>query len=134
MAWGDAARAESLGAHGIIVSNHGGRQIDCTVSALEALARVTDRGLSLAVLYDGGIRRGSDVLKAIKLGADFVFVGRPFLQAAAVGGGEAASHAIALLAAEIDPNMGLLGINTLRELDRIALLKEGQPDEGAGRL
>lgn len=121
MAPGDAAAASRLGANGIIVSNHGGRQIGCAVSALDALERIAAETLPLTVMYDGGIRRGSDVLKAIRLGADFVFVGRPLLQAAAVGGEAGVSHALALLAAEISTTMGLLGVTSLGDLRRIAL-------------
>jgi L-lactate dehydrogenase (cytochrome) len=67
-------------------------------------------------MVDGGIRRGSDVLKAIGLGATFVFVGRPFVYAAAVGGEAGVSHAVGILSTEINRNMGLLGINTLGEM------------------
>lgn len=121
MAPGDARMAHEVGADGIIVSNHGGRQIGCAVSALDALEGIAAENLPLTVMYDGGIRRGSDVLKAIRLGAAFVFVGRPMLQAAAVGGEAGVAHAVALLAAEIDTTMGLLGATNLAGLQRIAL-------------
>ena len=124
MAPADAAMAEKLGVDGVIVSNHGGRQVDCATSALDALERIADAGLPLALLYDGGIRRGSDVLKAVKLGADFVFVGRPMLQAAAVAGEAGAAHALDLLARELSRNMGLLGINTPGEVRRIDLRRD----------
>ncbi len=123
MAPGDARMAHQAGADGIIVSNHGGRQIGCAISALDALEGIAAEKLPLAIMYDGGIRRGSDVLKAIRLGADFVFVGRPMLQAAAVGGEAGVTHAIEILAAEISVTMGLLGVSTLAELQRIALHK-----------
>ena len=67
-------------------------------------------------MMDGGIRRGSDVLKALALGADFVFVGRPFLYAAAIGGEAGVLHAIDLLSQEVNRNMGLLGINAIAEM------------------
>jgi L-lactate dehydrogenase (cytochrome) len=124
MAPADAEIAQDSGADGIIVSNHGGRQIDCAVSSLDALEEIAAKGLTLAVMYDGGIRRGSDVLKALRLGADFVFVGRPLLQAAAIGGEAGAAHALNLLAREISTNMGLLGIDTLAGLRDIALLRD----------
>ena len=80
-------------------------------------------------MVDGGIRRGSDVLKAIRLGADFVFVGRPMLQAAAVAGEEGVAYALDLLAREISLNMGLLGINSPREVRRIELRRDLEAGE-----
>ncbi len=124
MAAGDAEIAAKAGVDGIIVSNHGGRQIDCAASSLSALERIAQRGLSLTLMCDGGIRRGGDVLKALKLGADFVFVGRPMLMAAAIGGERGASEAIALLAQEIDIAMALLGIDNLAGLAEIELLRD----------
>lgn len=119
----DAATANSAGVDGIIVSNHGGRQIDCAVSSLEALERIADRDLVLKVMYDGGIRRGADVLKALKVGACFVFIGRPMVLAAAAAGAEGVTHAIDLLAREIDLNMALLGINNFDDLSGINMSK-----------
>lgn len=119
----DARRASTLGVDGVIVSNHGGRQIDCAVSSLDALELIINEKLPITVMYDGGVRRGSDVLKALRLGADFVFVGRPMVQAAAVSGMAGVERAISLLAEEILLNMGLLGIASLTELKRIAIHK-----------
>ncbi|MGO4677542.1 alpha-hydroxy acid oxidase [Bosea sp. 2YAB26] len=127
MAAGDAAVAEKAGVDGIIVSNHGGRQVDCAASSLAALERIAERGLRLTVMHDGGIRRGADVLKALKLGADFVFVGRPMLMAAAIGGQRGAAEAIALLAEEIDIAMALLGIDDLPGLAEVELLRDRRP-------
>ena len=127
MAAGDAAVAEKAGVDGIIVSNHGGRQVDCAASSLAALERIAERGLTLTVMHDGGIRRGADVLKALKLGADFVFVGRPMLMAAAIGGQRGAAEAIALLAEEIDIAMALLGIDDLPGLAEVELLRDRRP-------
>jgi L-lactate dehydrogenase (cytochrome) len=112
----DALVASSLGADGIIVSNHGGRQLDGAVSPLVMLPRVVDAVPNKPVMIDSGIRRGSDVLKALALGAQMVFVGRPFAYAAAVSGDAGVSHGIALLASEVLRNMGLLGITRLAEL------------------
>jgi L-lactate dehydrogenase (cytochrome) len=95
---------------GIIVFNHGGRQLDCATSSLDALERIAAEGLSLTIMHDGGIRRGSDVPKAIRLGADFGFVGRSLLQAAAVGGENGVIHALDWLTREINLTMCLLGI------------------------
>lgn len=124
MAAQDAAIAVEAGVDGIIVSNHGGRQIDCAAASLVALERIAERGLRLTLMHDGGIRRGGDVLKALKLGADFVFVGRPMLMAAAIGGHSGAADAIALLAHEIDIAMALLGIDCLAGLAEVELLRE----------
>ena len=83
----DAAIAVGQGADGIVVSNHGGRQLDGTLSPLKVLPSIADRvGTETVVMLDGGIRRGTDIIKALALGAKFIFVGRPFLYAAAVGG------------------------------------------------
>jgi L-lactate dehydrogenase (cytochrome) len=81
-------------------------------------------------MMDGGVRRGSDVLKAIALGAAFVFVGRPFLYAAAIGGEAGVSHAVNILSSEISRNMGLLGINSLGEMGPDRLLRFGGVDRG----
>lgn len=118
----DAERARQLGVDGIIVSNHGGRQLDGATSALRVLPRVIDAAGDLTVMMDGGIRRGSDVLKALALGAKTVFVGRPFMYAAAAGGGAGIARAIQLLHDEVDRNMAMLGINRLSELDESFLL------------
>lgn len=117
MAVEDARIARDSGVDAIIVSNHGGRQLDCAVSPLRALPDIASAvGKDIAVMMDGGIRRGTDVLKAIALGAQFVFVGRPLLYAAALAGEEGVRHAIEVLSSEVHRNMGLLGINTLGEL------------------
>jgi L-lactate dehydrogenase (cytochrome) len=124
MAKEDACIARDSGVDGVIVSNHGGRQLDGTVSPLRVLPAITDAlAGSIPVMMDGGIRRGSDVLKALALGAAFVFVGRPFVYAAAVAGQAGVGHAIGILSAEVDRNMGLLGINELREMHRDRLIK-----------
>jgi len=118
----DAALARQHGADGIIVSNHGGRQLDGAVSPLRALPGVVAAAGGMTVMMDSGVRRGSDVLKALALGASFVFVGRPFNYAAAVGGEAGVSHAIGLLRAEVDRNMAMLGINHLREMQADLLI------------
>jgi L-lactate dehydrogenase (cytochrome) len=120
----DAALARQHGADGIIVSNHGGRQLDGAVSPLRALPGVVAAAGNMTVMMDSGVRRGSDVLKALALGASFVFVGRPFNYAAAVGGEAGVSHAIGLLRAEVDRNMAMLGINHVREMGPDLLIPE----------
>jgi L-lactate dehydrogenase (cytochrome) len=112
----DARIAREHGVDGIIVSNHGGRQLDGTVSPLRALPGVVAAAGDVPVMMDSGIRRGSDVLKAVASGARFVFVGRSFLYAAAIGGELGVLHAIELLSTELNRDMGLLGINSLAEM------------------
>jgi len=119
----DARVAASLGVDGVIVSNHGGRQLDGAVAPLHALPGVREAaGDKLTVMMDSGIRRGTDVLKAIALGADFVFVGRPFLYAAVVAGDDGVAHAIKLLREEIDRDMALVGAASLKDMTRQRLV------------
>lgn len=119
----DAVLAACHGVDGIIVSNHGGRQLDGAVSPLHALPGVVAAAGNMTVMMDSGVRRGSDVLKALALGASFVFVGRPFNYAAAVGGEAGVSHAIGLLRSEVDRNMAMLGINHVREMQADLLMR-----------
>jgi len=112
----DASRAREAGADAIIVSNHGGRQLDSTAAPLTVLPAIARSAGDMPVMVDGGFRRGTHVLKALALGARFVFVGRPFNYAAAVGGAAGVAHAIALLKAEVDRDMALLGITSLSQL------------------
>ena len=114
----DARIARESGVDGVIVSNHGGRQLDGAAAPLRALPAVVSQAGGMTVMMDSGIRRGTDVLKALALGAQFVFVGRPFLYAAAIGGDAGVHHGIRLLREEIDRDMALLGINTLAEMKR----------------
>lgn len=114
----DAKTARDVGSDAIIVSNHGGRQLDGAVSPLCVLPDIVAACPDIPVMLDGGVRRGSDVLKAIALGARFVFVGRPFAYAAAVGGETGVSLAIHLLKTEVSRNMAMLGVNRLSEIDR----------------
>lgn len=120
----DARIARASGIDGIIVSNHGGRQLDYAVSPLRVLPAIVDAvGADCTVMLDSGVRRGTDVLKALALGAKFVFVGRPFLYAAAIAGEAGARHAIRLLAEEVSRDMGLLGLKALTELGEIGLVR-----------
>ena len=122
MSVADARIARDRGVDGIIVSNHGGRQLESTVSPLRVLPQIAREAGGMAVMMDSGVRRGTHVLKALALGASFVFVGRPFNYAASVAGLVGARHAIAILATEIDRNMALLGVTRLGELDDTALM------------
>ncbi|BAK75533.1 L-lactate dehydrogenase (cytochrome) [Pseudogulbenkiania sp. NH8B] len=112
----DARQARLHGADGIIVSNHGGRQLDGAVSPLRVLPDIVDVAQDMTVMMDSGVRRGSDVLKALALGARCVFVGRPFNYAAAVAGEAGVAHACRLLYDEVDRNMAMLGVNNCSEL------------------
>lgn len=114
----DAMKARDIGAEGIVISNHGGRQLDYAIAPLDALPAVRAAVPGFPVMLDGGVRRGSDVLKALALGADFVFVGRPMLCAASVGGADGVDRALTLLHDEVHRNLGLLGLNRPEEINR----------------
>jgi 4-hydroxymandelate oxidase len=113
----DAKLALEHGAKGVIVSNHGGRQIDTEVSPIEVLPEVAEamdgRG---ELLMDGGIRRGTDVVKALALGAKAVLVGRPVIWALATGGSESVVQCLTMLKQELDLTMALAGCATLQEI------------------
>ena len=111
----DAKLAREHGVDGIVVSNHGGRQLDGAVSPLEVLPEIKDQSGDMAVLIDSGFRRGTDVLKALALGADFILIGRPFLFACALAGEAGVQHAIELLSKEIDTDQALLGLTDIGE-------------------
>jgi len=113
----DARRARDHGAQGVIVSNHGGRQLDGAIAPLRMLPEVVAACPDLPVMLDSGVRRGTDVLKALALGARFVFVGRPFAYAASIAGDAGVAHAIRLMSEEISRDMAMLGVNRLDELD-----------------
>src|ERR1700722_11821182 len=112
----DARIARESGVDGVIVSNHGGRQLDYTLSSLRTLPEIAADAGGMTVMLDGGIRRGTDVLKALALGAQFVFIGRPFLYAAVVAGEPGVRRALTLLRAEVDRDMALLGIRSIGEM------------------
>lgn len=118
----DARLAVDCGADGIIVSNHGGRQLDGTVPPLRVLPGIVAACPEVPVMVDSGFRRGTDVLKALALGAKFVFIGRPFNYAASVAGEAGVRRGIALLREEVSRDMAMLGVNTLGELDASHLL------------
>ncbi|MBH8571512.1 alpha-hydroxy-acid oxidizing protein [Nostocaceae cyanobacterium CENA369] len=114
----DAIRAVEYGAKAIIVSNHGGRQLDSAIASLDALAEIVAAvGSTAEVLLDGGIRRGTDILKALAIGAKAVLVGRPILWGLAVGGQAGVSHIISLLQNELDVAMALSGCPNIQDID-----------------
>jgi isopentenyl diphosphate isomerase/L-lactate dehydrogenase-like FMN-dependent dehydrogenase len=119
----DAALALEHGTDGLIVSNHGGRQVDGALGALDALVEVRDALPEAIVLMDGGIRCAADVLKAMALGADAVLLGRPYAYALAVGGQRGVEELIQNLMAEIDLTLALAGGHSLRDLDRSCLTR-----------
>lgn len=112
----DARIARESGVDGVMLSNHGGRQLDYTMSGLRTLPEIAAEAGTMTIMVDGGIRRGTDVLKALALGAHFVFVGRPFLYAAVTGGQPAVERAITLLHDEIHRDLALMGIRSLSEI------------------
>ncbi len=113
----DAREAIDAGVEGIVVSNHGGRQVDGGIGALDALPRVAEAvGDAATVLFDSGIRTGTDVMKALALGADAVLLGRPFLYGLALAGQDGVEHVVRCLLAELDLAMSLAGYPTLDSL------------------
>jgi lactate 2-monooxygenase len=114
----DAELARGRGIDGIVVSNHGGRQVDGAVASLDALVEVRDAvGPDYPLLVDGGIRRGADVIKALALGADAVLIGRLYAYALAVGGSAGVEALVRQLLAEVDLTLALCGASSVRELD-----------------
>ena len=120
----DARMAADAGADGIIVSNHGGRQLDGSATPPRVLPQIVAACSGIPVMLDSGVRRGSDVLKALALGAKFVFVGRPFAYAASIGGEAGVRKAVDLLKLEVSRNMALLGVTSVAQLDRSFLLTD----------
>jgi isopentenyl diphosphate isomerase/L-lactate dehydrogenase-like FMN-dependent dehydrogenase len=121
----DARRAVEAGADGIIVSCHGSRNLDSVVAPIDMLADIADAvGDRAVVMYDSGVRRGSDIFKALSLGARAVFVGRATLYGVTVAGEAGASHALRLLSRELDLTMAFAGCRTLEDIDRDLLVAE----------
>jgi isopentenyl diphosphate isomerase/L-lactate dehydrogenase-like FMN-dependent dehydrogenase len=115
----DALLACESGAAGVVVSNHGGRQLDGVPATIEALPEVVDAVAGrVPVLMDGGIRRGTDVIKALALGADAVLAGRPFVWGLAAGGEEGVTHVLELLRAELELGLALLGCRSPADVTR----------------
>ena len=124
----DARLARDAGAQGLIVSNHGGRTLDTLVTTASALPRIVDAvGTDIPVLVDGGIRRGTDVLKALALGARAVLIGRPAVHALATAGALGVAHCIRLLRDELEAAMALTGCATLADITP-ALIHRPQRD------
>jgi isopentenyl diphosphate isomerase/L-lactate dehydrogenase-like FMN-dependent dehydrogenase len=118
----DAREAAARGADGLIVSNHGGRQVDGAIASLDALAEVaTATAGEIPLLLDSGIRGGADALKALALGADAVCLGRPYIWGLALAGEAGVEAVLRMLLAELDLTMALCGFTTVAEIDRDAL-------------
>jgi lactate 2-monooxygenase len=120
----DAVTAADAGIDGVVVSNHGGRQIDGEIASLEALPSIVEAvGDRMTVLFDSGIRTGSDVIKAVALGAKGVFLGRPYIYGLGVGGEDGVRHVLRSLLAELDLSMALAGLARLDDLNQAVLRK-----------
>ena len=113
----DAREAAARGVDGIVVSNHGGRQVDGALASLDALAPIAEAvGDELAVLFDSGVRGGADVLKALALGADAVCLGRPYLWGLALDGQAGVETVLKMVLAELDLTMALCGLTRPEEI------------------
>jgi L-lactate dehydrogenase (cytochrome) len=124
----DARRAVDAGVDGIVVSNHGGRQLDGVPSTARALPAVVETvGDQVEVLVDGGVRNGLDVVKMLALGARAVLIGRAWAWAVAARGEAGVRHMLEVISSDIDVAMALTGTTSLAELDRTALLEPGVP-------
>jgi isopentenyl diphosphate isomerase/L-lactate dehydrogenase-like FMN-dependent dehydrogenase len=122
----DARRALDAGVDGLIVSNHGGRQVDGAIGALDALPGVREAvGESFPVLFDSGVRTGADVFKALALGADAVCLGRPFVWGLALDGQAGVEHVLRCLLAELDLTLALSGYTSIAQVDRSAIRRSG---------
>lgn len=131
----DAKRAVALGMDGIVVSNHGGRQLDFARPTLEALPDIAEAvGGRAEVLLDGGVRRGSDVIKALALGARAVLIGRPYLYGMAADGEAGVSHVLDIFEEEISRAMALMGVASVHDLDRSWMIPRRSADCTAGSL
>ena len=118
----DARQARALGVDGVIVSNHGGRVLDGLPASIDALPRIVDAiAGETTILVDGGVRRGSDVFKALALGADAVLIGRAFMCGLAVAGAAGVAHVLHMLRTELETTMVLTGCRTLADIDRSRL-------------
>lgn len=115
----DARRSIASGATGVMISNHGGRQLDGAPAPVDQIAAVRDAvGSEPDVICDGGIRRGSDVVKALALGATACSIGRPYLYGLAAGGEQGVDHALTLLGDEFQRTLTLMGVNCISALER----------------
>jgi len=118
----DARLAAKTGAAAIVVSNHGGRQLDGAMSSIAMLPRIADAvGSDIEVMFDGGIRSGQDILRALALGARSCLLGRAYIFGLGAGGQAGVARAIEILAKELDVSMALCGVRTIKDVDRRVL-------------
>ena len=130
----DGRLAVSCGADGVIVSNHGGRNLDTVPATIEALPRVVDAVAGrIPVMLDSGIRRGTDVLMALALGAKAVFIGRPYVYGLAAGGAKGVERVISILRDELERAMALTGRRSIAEIDATVLRRANSDAAGAGK-
>jgi len=123
----DARKAVEVGVQGIVVSNHGGRQLDGGNSSLGMLPHIVDAvGEQLAIFFDSGIRSGADIAKALALGADCVLIGRPYVYGLALGGEKGVEHVLKSLVGELELTLHLSGIPSVskKDLNRSLLVRE----------
>jgi L-lactate dehydrogenase (cytochrome) len=114
----DAKRAVDVGAGAIMISNHGGRQLDATPAPVDCVAPIRDAvGDAIELIVDGGIRRGTHIVKALALGADACSIGRAYLYGLAAGGHAGVRHSLALLRAEVERSMALLGATSIVQIE-----------------
>jgi L-lactate dehydrogenase (cytochrome) len=130
----DARLAVKAGADAIVVSNHGGRQLDGTTSSISMLPKIADAvGSDIEVMFDGGIRTGADLVRAIALGARCCLIGRAFAWGVGAGGQQGVATAIDILRKELDTTMALCGVKSIKEITRDVLVSETIPGAGDAR-
>ncbi|TAL02215.1 MAG: alpha-hydroxy-acid oxidizing protein [Rhodospirillaceae bacterium] len=130
----DAKRARAAGASGVMISNHGGRQLEGIPASVDCIAPIRDAvGDSLELICDGGIRRGTHVLKALALGANACSIGRPYLYGLAAGGQAGVERLLALLRAEVERGMCLMGATKISDIDLSFLARRGRALSDPGR-
>ncbi|WP_138466187.1 alpha-hydroxy acid oxidase [Poseidonocella sp. HB161398] len=122
---GDVALAREAGCDAVVLSSHGGRQLDYAISPLRVLAAAKAVSGGMPLMLDSGIRRGTDILKAFGLGADFVFLGRPMNYASALGGEAGVAHAIGLMRTQLRADLGMMGLLSMAEMGPGQLLHDG---------
>lgn len=126
LAYEDAQRALEYGCAGVIVSNHGGRQLDGAIASLDALPRIADTvGAAMEIYLDGGVRRGVDILKAVALGARAVCIGRPYLWGLIADGARGVTRVIEMLRDELEIAMALTGKRSVSELEARIIWRRG---------
>jgi isopentenyl diphosphate isomerase/L-lactate dehydrogenase-like FMN-dependent dehydrogenase len=129
----DARRSEDAGAEGVVVSNHGGRQLEGAPATIEVLPEIVDAvGDRLAVLLDSGVRRGNDVLRAVAIGARAVLIGRVAVMGLAVGGEAGVDRMLSIIRADIIRSMRLMGASSIGELDRSWLARYASEKGASG--